>query len=89
MRRRLFSALASFKRTRTILISNVPDDVHRALRARAAASGMSLSEYALSELERVARRPSVADVLARAAARPSGAEHGAIVAAVRTGRDLD
>jgi plasmid stability protein len=85
MRWRLFSAFASFKRTRTILIGNVPDDVHRALSARAAASGMSLSEYALSELERVARRPSVADVLA--GARPGGAEHGAIVAAVRTGRD--
>jgi hypothetical protein len=39
------------------------------------------------------RRPAqslpVADVLARAAARPGGAEHEAIVAAVRAGRDRD
>jgi len=37
--------------------------------------------------KRDAERPPVADVLARARARPDGAEHKAIVAAVRAGRD--
>jgi hypothetical protein len=39
--------------------------------------------------KRLARRPPVADVLARARTRPGGAEHEAIVAAVRAGRDRD
>ena len=39
--------------------------------------------------KRLAQRPPVADVLARARARPGGAEHEAIVAAVRAGRDRD
>jgi antitoxin FitA len=74
---------------KTIQIRNVPDDVHRTLRTRAAASGVSLSDYALGELERVAQHPPVAEVLARARARSGGAESGAIVAAVRAGRDRD
>jgi antitoxin FitA len=36
---------------KTIQVGNVPDDVHRALRARAAAAGVSLSDFALAELE--------------------------------------
>jgi antitoxin FitA len=74
---------------KTIQIRNVPDDVHRVLRTRAAAAGVSLSDYALSELERVAERPPVADLLARARSRAGGATNDAIVAAVRSGRERD
>lgn len=74
---------------KTIQVRNVPDEVHRALRTRAAAAGVSLSDLALGELERVAARPPVADLLERARSRPGGAEHGAISAAVRAGRDRD
>ena len=72
---------------RTIQIRNVPDDVHRTLRARAAAAGQSLSDYLLGELTRVAERPPVADVLARAEARHGGASTSDLVAAVRSWRD--
>lgn len=72
---------------KTIQVRNVPDDVHRVLRARAAAAGVSLSDYALRELERVAEHPPVADVLARARARAGGSRAEAVVAAVRFGRD--
>lgn len=72
---------------KVIQIRNVPDDVHRTLRARAIAAGMSLSDYLLEELERVAGRPAVADVLVRAGRRSSGASSEAIVEAVRGGRD--
>ena len=72
---------------KTIQVRNVPDDVHRELRSRAAVAGVSLSDFALSELERVARRPPVADVLARARSRAGGASPDAIVEAVRSGRD--
>jgi antitoxin FitA len=73
--------------SRTIQIRNVPDDVHRALRTRAAEAGQSLSDYLLAELTRVAERPPVADVLARAGARHRGASAEEVVAAVRSGRD--
>jgi antitoxin FitA len=72
---------------RTIQIRNVPDEVHRMLRTRAAAAGLSLSDYLLGELIRVAERPPVADVLARAGARHGGARTTDVVAAVRSGRD--
>ncbi len=74
---------------KVIQVRNVPDDVHRELRTRAAAAGISLSDYALAELERVARRPAVAELLARANARAGRVETAAIVDAVREGRDRD
>lgn len=72
---------------KTLQIRDVPEHVHRALRTRAAAAGISLSSYALDELTRVAERPPVADVLARAALRSGGAGSREIVAAVRAGRE--
>jgi hypothetical protein len=72
---------------KTIQIRNVPDDVHRELRTRAAAAGVSLSDFVLEELERVARRPAVSDLLRRARSRVGGVKTGAIVEAVRSGRD--
>lgn len=74
---------------KTIQVRNVPDDVHRTLRTRAASAGISLSDFALEELERVAQRPPVADLLARARSRAGGADSAAIVRAIRSGRDRD
>ncbi len=74
---------------KTIQVRDVPDDVHRVLRTRAAAAGISLSDFALGELERVAKHPPVADLLERARSRAGGAESAAIVAAVRAGRERD
>lgn len=72
---------------KTIQIRHVPDRVHQVLRTRAAAAGVSLSEYALAELERVAERPPIADILSRAAARSGGASAAAVTRTVRSGRD--
>jgi plasmid stability protein len=72
---------------KTIQIRNVPDSVHATLRVRATGAGVSLSDYALAELQRVAERPAVSDVLQRATSRAGGAEVTEIVAAVRAGRD--
>jgi plasmid stability protein len=74
---------------RNIQVRDVPDDVHRVLTSRAAAAGLSLTAYLRAELIRVAERPPVADVLARAGARHGGAATDEIVAAVRSGRDRD
>lgn len=53
-----------------IRIWNVPDEVHREVKARAARAGMSLSDYLLREAERIVSLPPVEDVLARIAAFP-------------------
>ena len=45
-----------------IQIRNVPDDVHRTLKIRAAEAGMSLSEYLLRDIERSARRLTIDEV---------------------------
>jgi len=71
----------------SIQIRNVPEDVHRTLRARAASSGMSLSDYLLADITRLAERPPVADVILRAASRSGGADVDAVVEAVRSGRE--
>jgi antitoxin FitA len=57
--------------TKVVQVRGVPDDVHAELCCRAAAAGLSLSDLALQELSRLARRPSVADLMARAATRAS------------------
>lgn len=56
-------------------IRDVPDDVRRALKARAAAQGVSLNTYLLRLLGRDAARPTVAEVLERAAQR---SEHAGV-----------
>jgi hypothetical protein len=71
---------------KTIQVRNVPDQVHRTLRTRAAAAGVSLSDFALGELERVAERPPVAEVLQRAQSRPGGARSRDVIAALEAVR---
>lgn len=74
---------------KTVQIRDVPDDVHRTLRARAAAAGQSLSDYLRAEIVEAAELPPIADVLRRARLREGGASREAIVEAVRSGRDRD
>jgi predicted CopG family antitoxin len=71
---------------KTIQIRNVPEDVHARLRQRALAAGLSLSDYALAELELVARRGSNAEVLMRAASRDAPVTVDDIVGVIRAAR---
>ena len=48
-----------------IQIRNVSDALHRRLKSRAALAGMSLSDYLLSEIRRVAERPTLDELRAR------------------------
>ena len=50
---------------KTIQIRNVPDEQHRALKARASSLGMTLSDYLLSEIEQVAAKPTIPATSAR------------------------
>ena len=73
--------------SKNLQIRNVPDDVHTTVRARAAAAGLSVSEYLLNQITDLAKQPTVTEVLERARQRSGGAEGEDIVAAVREGRD--
>jgi plasmid stability protein len=53
-----------------IQIRNVPEDLHRVLKSRAALAGMSLSDYLLDEVRRIAERPTMAELQARLAQLP-------------------
>ena len=51
--------------SRMVQIRNVPDALHRKLKARAAGAGRTLSDYLLAELERLAARPTRDEMLTR------------------------
>jgi hypothetical protein len=73
---------------KAIQIRDVPVELHRELRARAAAAGMSLSDYLLRELTRIAERPTNAEVLARAGLRGGGGfSNDELIEAIRAGRE--
>jgi len=52
-----------------VQIRNVPDDLHRRLKARAAEAGMTLSDYLLGELRTLSTRPTMREWLDRVATR--------------------
>ncbi|MGQ0775413.1 MAG: FitA-like ribbon-helix-helix domain-containing protein [Pseudonocardiales bacterium] len=70
-------------------IRNVPEETRRALKARAAARGESLNAYLLELLNRDVARPTIGEVLDRAARRAERADVSAldIVAAGRAERE--
>lgn len=72
-------------------IRNVPDEARRALKARAAARGESLNSYLLDLIDREVARPSVGEVLDRAARRAERAQASAVpaIAATRAERDTE
>lgn len=48
-----------------VQIRNVPVDLHRRLKSRAAIEGLSMSDYALRELRKVLERPTRQEILDR------------------------
>lgn len=71
-----------------IQIRNVPDDLHRTLKARAAEQGLSLSDYLLRIAEREAARPTIAELSERIRRRGRvRVPAGAIERAIREGRE--
>ena len=70
-----------------IQIRNVPDALHRRLKSRAALEGMSLSDYVLAELRRVAERPTLGELRERLDRRPATAPSVTPEQAVRAERD--
>ncbi len=71
-----------------IQIRNVPEDVHRTLKVRAAEDGRTLSDYVLRELEELARRPTMAQAIERLEAlEPVPLEPGEAARIIREGRE--
>jgi plasmid stability protein len=70
-----------------IQIRNVPDDLHRKLKARAASMGMTLSDYLLREVRQVADRPTMQEMAERLARRPRTVLSESPADAVRAERD--
>jgi antitoxin FitA len=48
--------------SKMVQLRNVPDSLHRRLKARAAMAGMSLSDYLISEIKEIAERPTMAEM---------------------------
>lgn len=55
--------------SKMIQIRNVPDDLHRELKMRAAAAGMNMSDYIKRELDLRTRKSTIAEIIARRDAR--------------------
>ena len=51
--------------SKMIQLRNVPDALHRSLKARAAMAGRSLSDYLLAEIKEIAERPTLAELRER------------------------
>jgi plasmid stability protein len=51
--------------SKMIQLRNVPDALHRSLKARAAMAGKSLSDYLLAEIKEIAERPTLAELRER------------------------
>jgi len=70
-----------------IQIRNVPDEVHRTLKARAAMAGMSLSDYLLQEVRKIASRPTIEELRERVRSREAVSLKTPVVEMVRAERD--
>ncbi|TMH41287.1 MAG: hypothetical protein E6H54_17045 [Betaproteobacteria bacterium] len=51
--------------SKMIQLRNVPDELHRQLKARAALSGLALSDYLIREVKKIAQHPTPDEMLER------------------------
>jgi plasmid stability protein len=73
--------------SKMVQIRNMSDDLHRTLKMRAAAEGLSLSDYLLRELEKTAQYPSVEELRRRLASRAPARKPYTTAEWVREGRE--
>lgn len=64
------AASSVFHMSKMIQIRNVPDDLHRQLKVKAAAEGMTLSDFIKRELSLGTRRSTIREIAARTKSRP-------------------
>jgi plasmid stability protein len=73
--------------SRMIQIRNVPDDLHRKLKVRAAESGKSLSDFLMAQVREIAERPTPAEMRSRLMERAPARVRESPVRAVRAERE--
>ncbi len=71
----------------SIQIRNVPEVLHRQLKARAALEGMSISDYLLAEVERILERPTRRELSDRVRLRTAVSQDLDPAAEIRADRD--
>lgn len=74
--------------SKTIRLRNVPEDLHRTLKARAAGAGVSLSDYLIAEIQQIAERPTLAELRRRLRLRTRVSTPLSPAEAVRLEREL-
>jgi hypothetical protein len=67
-----------------VLVRDLPDDVHRQVTRGAQAAGLSLQQYLTTELTRLARKPSLDEIINRI-----DQHHGGTVGLDQAIEDLD
>ena len=71
-----------------VQIRNVPEALHRKLKARAASLGLSLSDYLLREVSQAVERPSMEEFLEHLRTRPlADIPDGLVAGIIREERD--
>jgi len=81
------TCLYALHMSKMIQLRNVPENLHRTLKAQAAVAGMSLSDFLLAEIRRLAERPTVAELRERVRHRSRIANPLFAAEAVRHERD--
>ena len=76
-----------WRMSRMIQVRNVPEGLHRTLKARAAMAGMSLSDFLLAEMRRLAERPTITELRERLRRRSPVVAGISAAEAVRHERD--
>ena len=79
--------IGSKNMSKMIHIRHVPDDLHRKLKSRAAMAGLTLSDYLLQEVRRIAERPTADELRSRLIQRPPAIAKVPPAKAVRAERD--
>ncbi len=72
--------------TKVIQVRDIPDDVHRRLKLRASEEGQSLSDLIRTELNEIADRPTLSEMLERIGSRDPVSIDESAANAVRSGR---
>lgn len=70
-----------------VQIRNVPAEIHRQLKARAAIEGMSMSDFVLREVRKALERPTRQEILERLRMQPVRRLRRNAAAVIRAGRD--
>lgn len=74
----------------SIQIKDVPEDVHRTIRSRAATAGQSMQEYLRAKLVSEARQPTAAEIFGQIEKDHAGSDDltaDEVVAGIRSERD--